>query len=225
MTGVRRASINNFGYGGANAHVIMEDYMSFIGSRAQKSFTNGVTNGVNGVNKVDGVNGVTNGVHGVNGVDGVNGVTNGVNGVNGHHTSLHPRVIILSAKDEQAGQAMASNLREYLLKAKVADEEKFFASLAYTLGQRRSIFPWVAAQPVQGVSDLVKAIESDRMKPSRRMERPPRLGYVFTGQGAQWFAMGRELIEAYPIFKECLLEADGYLKELGATWSLIGAYS
>jgi hypothetical protein len=34
--------------------------------------------------------------------------------------------------------------------------------------------------------------------------------------------MGRELIEAYPIFKNTLLEAEGYLKEFGSTWSVIG---
>ncbi|KAI9879283.1 MAG: hypothetical protein M1830_009013 [Pleopsidium flavum] len=194
-TGVRRASVNNFGYGGANAHVIIEDYKSFTSSglSAQNGISNGVTHGV------------------------TNGVTNGVNG---HHAKLQSRVIILSAKDEHAAQAMASNLKDYLLTTKVEDEEKFLDSLAYTLGQRRSIFPWIAAQPVQSVSDLIKAIESGRMKPTRT-NGPPRLGFVFTGQGAQWYAMGRELIEAYPEFKAYLLEAEGYLKELGATWSLI----
>ena len=119
---------------------------------------------------------------------------------------------------------MVSNLRDHLLKTKVEDEEKFFASLAYTLGQRRSLFPWVAVQPAASLKELVKASEAGRMKPSRRGENCPRLGYVYTGQGAQWYAMGRELIEVYPVFKDCLLEADGYPKEFGATWSLIGAY-
>lgn len=192
-TGVRQSSINNFGYGGANAHVVMQDYQSFIKLRAGKNI--------------------------------VNGAANGTNGVNGKHGSQPPRVIILSAKDEQSCQTMAANLKDYLVKPEFEDEEKLFANLAYTLGQRRSIFPWISALPVQNIPDLVKTIDSGRMKPTRRMERAPRLGYVFTGQGAQWFAMGRELIEAYPVFKACLEEADGYLKELGATWSLVGVYS
>lgn len=33
--------------------------------------------------------------------------------------------------------------------------------------------------------------------------------------------MGRELIVAYPIFKVSLEEADGYLKSMGADWSLM----
>ncbi|KIM94092.1 hypothetical protein OIDMADRAFT_207730 [Oidiodendron maius Zn] len=191
-SGIRRASINNFGYGGANAHVIMQDYESFLNSGSHRSIANGVTNG-----------------------------TNGINGVNGHHTKQSRRVILLSAKDEQACRKMATSLREYLDTKQVDDEDKFFASLAYTLGQRRSRFAWVAAHPVKCVSDLVTIIESGGMKPSRTMDGVPRLGYVFTGQGAQWYAMGRELIEAYPVFKSCLMEADRYLKELGATWSLL----
>ena len=44
---------------------------------------------------------------------------------------------------------------------------------------------------------------------------------VFTGQGAQWHAVGRELIMAYPPFKASLEEDEIYLKELGADWSLL----
>jgi len=228
--------VNNFGYGGANAHVIIEDYKSFVASSSniQKGISNGVTNGhtnshTNGHTNGDSIgetngeakvitNGLTNGHTNFE----TNGVTNGVtNGANGHHAKLQSRAIILSAKDEQATEAMAANLKDYLLTTVVEDEDKFIDSLAYTLGQRRSIFPWVAAQPVQSISTLVKAIEFGKMKPTRTPERP-KLGFVFTGQGAQWYAMGRELIEAYPVFKECLLEADGYLEEFGATWSIIG---
>ena len=61
------------------------------------------------------------------------------------------------------------------------------------------------------------------MKPTRSGE-PARLGFVFTGQGAQWFAMGRELLDAYPTFRATLLEAERYLIELGATWSLTGKF-
>ncbi|KAH8799819.1 hypothetical protein F5884DRAFT_905307 [Xylogone sp. PMI_703] len=199
-TGVRRASVNNFGYGGANAHVIVEGYESFMSG--QKRITNGTTNGVNGTAKK------------------VNGTTNGVNGVNGTHKPSQSRVITLSAKDEQATQAMISNLKDYLLKTKIENEDELLSNLAYTLGERRSVFPWVAAQSVNSVSDLVKTIESGKMKPARSGEAP-RLGFVFTGQGAQWFAMGRELIDAYPVFKATLLEAESYLKKLGANWSLL----
>ena len=113
---------------------------------------------------------------------------------------------------------MAANLKDYLSTAEIEDEGVFLDSIAYTLGQRRSNFPWVAAQPTQTVSGLIKAIQFGRFQPKRSGE-PPRLGFVFTGQGAQWHAMGRELIEAYPVYKACLLEAGEYLTDFGATWS------
>lgn len=183
------------------------------------------TNGANGfhsVNRTNGVNG-SNGVHNTNGTNGVNG-NHATNGVNGHHDDgiTSSRVIVLSAKDEQACTTMASNLKDHLVSSDALNDDAYFPSLAFTLGQRRSRFPWVSAHSAANAEELVKAIGAGRMKPSRIADSRPRIGYVYTGQGAQWFAMGRELIEAYPVFKDCLLEADGYLKELGATWSLIG---
>lgn len=62
---------------------------------------------------------------------------------------------------------------------------------------------------------------SENTKPCRTSSEP-RLGSVFTGQGAQWYAMGRELVPIYPTFKEALQEAEFFFKELGATWSLLG---
>lgn len=166
---LRRASVNNFGYGGANSHVILENYTA---SRPAFPAT----------------------------------------------TSLPSKVYILSAKDEQSAQAMISNLRDHLLD--VPDSLSYQNDLAYTLGERRSAFPWVAATSASSISEFVRLIDAGKMKPKRRSD-PPRLGFVFTGQGAQWWAMGRELISAYPVFRDTLYEADVYLREFGATWSLV----
>ncbi|KAL8720573.1 MAG: hypothetical protein Q9225_002592 [Loekoesia sp. 1 TL-2023] len=214
QSGVRRASVNNFGYGGANAHVIMEGFSSSKGTTDCHA-PNGI--GV-GLPKAA-VNGLTNAAAKAHRM--TNGLTNGItDGVNGHDIELQPKIIILSAKDEQSTQAMATRLKQHLLTKKLEDERDYFVNLAYTLGQRRSRFAWVAAHSVQNMSGLIKAIESDRIKPARTKDCP-KLGFVFTGQGAQWYAMGRELIQAYPVFKASLLEAEVYLKELGATWSLL----
>ena len=290
--------MNNFGYGGTNAHVILEDLESYfhstlprLSSGLSNGHTNAITDGVTNGHSATHLNGLTNG-H-VNGyrqgeVDGLsnssandsstsdtdelsNGSTDGtsspestepvkgaLNGLshgeieaftrsklhksrsreikatldvtNGlvdsrlsNSSSSRPqsRVIALSARDGSSTQTMANNLRNYLQTIKVEDEELFLDDLAYTLGQRRSVFPWVAAQPVQSISGLIKAIDTERFTPARSTERP-KIGFVFTGQGAQWWAMGRELIDTYPIFTQCLQECDEYLKDFGATWSMMG---
>lgn len=44
--------------------------------------------------------------------------------------------------------------------------------------------------------------------------------FVFTGQGAQWWAMGQQLIQREPVFRRVLEEIDSHLQPL-AGWSLI----
>lgn len=50
-----------------------------------------------------------------------------------------------------------------------------------------------------------------------------QIGFVFTGQGAQWHAMGRELYgqHGYPVYTAALDLADRCLQKLGAQWSLV----
>ena len=55
--------------------------------------------------------------------------------------------------------------------------------------------------------------------PSFRPSSEPRIGFVFTGQGAQWARMGAELNQ-YPIFRESVEASDEYLRsELKCRWS------
>ena len=134
------------------------------------------------------------------------------------------KILVLSAKSEEACKNSISNLKVYLTGKKgVENEEALLENLMYTLGQRRTLFPWVSAYRVpfsRGINEVIKALDSSQFKPSRISLRP-RIGMVFTGQGAQWHAMGRELIIAYPPFKASLEEGETYLKELDASWSLL----
>ncbi len=108
----------------------------------------------------------------------------------------------------------------YLAPKKDIDDEEIMDRLAFTLCHRRSLFDWREAVTASTVSELSNALSStkgERTKPSSK----PTLGFIFTGQGAQWFAMGRELLY-YPVFAESLHEADRILAGLGAKWSLLG---
>lgn len=178
--GVKRASVNNFGYGGTNAHLIMESRDSWRPESTASLPMPGSKN--------------------------------------------KSGVLVLSAKSENACQDMVANLRQYLDDRKGTDNaERLLEDILYTLGQHRSIFPWVAAHRLTstaGLDEVIKALDTPQLKPVRASRRP-RIGMVFTGQGAQWHAMGRELITAYPIYKASLEEADLYLSQMGADWSLM----
>ncbi|RHZ46589.1 uncharacterized protein CDV56_102872 [Aspergillus thermomutatus] len=183
-----RASVNNFGYGGSNAHIIMEDANGLAQNRS------------------------------------VNGNVNGKSAPGS--TGDKYKLLLVSAKDEHALENMVAQLTDFLRQKDQhgpQDAETLLQDLVYTLGQRRTMFPWVAAYPVpitQGLDGVAKVLETPKFRPSRPSQRP-RIGMVFTGQGAQWYAMGRELITTYPVFKASLEEADGHLRDLGADWSLM----
>ncbi|KAH7376169.1 hypothetical protein B0T11DRAFT_314546 [Plectosphaerella cucumerina] len=180
-----RASVNNFGYGGSNSHVILES-STLHESQGQVVACSSESKG---------------------------------------DRSL---VYLLSAKDAAAAQGMVANHADYLKQAledKAAKETKPALtpeSLAYSLSERRSRFPCVAAVRASSLKELAAKLEQVKAgaKPAHGTKKP-RIGFVFNGQGAQWHAMGRELFASYPVFAASVDEADRILREdYGATWSL-----
>ena len=51
-------------------------------------------------------------------------------------------------------------------------------------------------------------------------DRPPRLAFVFSGQGGQWYGMGRELLQQEPVFLETM-ERIGEAMRAYCPWSLM----
>lgn len=130
-----------------------------------------------------------------------------------------PKLFIVSARAPKTVRKMLSDLRRYL-------EERGstapFAQLAYTLGQRRSRFPYVAALSASSRDDLLRSLEEAPVEDVRAPTAGARLAFVFNGQGAQWFAMGRELMSAYPSYLSALRRCDEAIKAFGAQWSIVG---
>ena len=63
--------------------------------------------------------------------------------------------------------------------------------------------------------------DAKRYENLKQASRNFRMTFIFTGQGAQWYAMGRELIRTCPKFRESLLKSDTILQGLGADWDLV----
>ncbi|KAL9113103.1 MAG: hypothetical protein Q9227_002715 [Pyrenula ochraceoflavens] len=131
-----------------------------------------------------------------------------------------PKLFVISSPEQAALQRIAFGYAKYLEDQAMASPlsvQGAFNNLAYTLGLRRSCFQWrsavVASSPTELVSTLKTSIKSFRTS------QAPRTLFVFTGQGAQWHAMGRELLQ-YEIFRETVEKADKFLAGIGADWSV-----
>jgi hypothetical protein len=175
-------------------------------------------------------NGITQDIatHGVNGTfyNGFSCPTKPISDLNGfitHQTSELPKLLVWSAHEQAGLDRIGQSYAEYLRnRATIGIEDSLMERLSYTLNCRRSILPWKSFCVASSIDELCSSLEGRILKPIRSSVAP-KLAFIFTGQGAQWFAMGRELL-SHEIFRTSLKEADAYLKSLECPWSLIGKF-
>ena len=152
-------------------------------------------------------------------------LTNGVNGhfsdQNGKHGPERRRVFVLSAKDSAVCLEMARSLAGFLRLSIQKGHAPTPLNLAYTLLERRSRLSWTVAISASSIEDLAERLEQPTVR-ALQATNHQQIGFVFNGQGAQWYAMGRELLTAYPVFSASIDKADQAFKGYGADWSLYG---
>lgn len=167
--------MNNFGFGGSNAHVILE----------------------------------RGPVHGGEG--------------SANEDPLTRRVYVVSGYDKQAATKLGDEIISYLHRHPPVFTDSLMDNMAYTLGQRRTHMNWRIAISASVHTELIEGLAST--KEPTRSTGEPTVGFVFTGQGAQWHGMGKELLQRYPVFQRTMKEFDACLKALGSTFSIIGMFS
>ena len=94
------------------------------------------------------------------------------------------------------------------------------ADVAYTLGSKRSKFAKRTFH-IQSTDETMIRPGADTKVYSSPIE-PCRIGYVFTGQGAQWDAMGNGLLD-YRVFRSTIEYLDhvlGVLTPTGPSWTI-----
>ncbi|RHZ60784.1 hypothetical protein CDV55_106439 [Aspergillus turcosus] len=141
---------------------------------------------------------------------------------NGLHNQspIRTRLFMLSGFDDQSIAKQMENMKVYLLERQSIADDEFMSSLAFTLNQRRTALMCRAAATGHSAADVIKALEGSIKV--RKATRKPVVGFVFTGQGAQWCGMGRELVGAYPVFRQSMERIDAHLTRLGAPFSALG---
>ncbi|KAJ5823826.1 Acyl transferase/acyl hydrolase/lysophospholipase [Penicillium robsamsonii] len=189
-TGPRRVSVNSFGYGGSNAHVIVEDAQGCLFSWGLKEYDIIPTTACKSHDET------------------VNSSLLGPS-----------RIFMVSGFDEKTCAQQMQALSNYMLDMQhEVGNEKFLNDLAFTVNERRSAFPWKAAVVGDTMEGLAVSL-SQKFK-ARSALRRPILGFIFTGQGAQWAGMGKELLQAYPVFKMSILGIDRFLNDIGAPFTV-----
>jgi len=164
--GTRIVGVNSFGFGGANAHVIIEEAPPRL--------------------------------H------------------HGHFETPTERTwpIVLSARTEDALRGSALHLAQWLDERSHANgDSPSLPDLVHSLGARRNHHPYRLTIVTKSIAELVQELdgfgvkqESSKVRTSftPRREAPSRIAFVISGQGAQWYGMGRELMRHEPVFRATL---------------------
>jgi acyl transferase domain-containing protein len=205
--GVRRVSLNSFGFGGSNCHLVVDDALHYLKLRGLRG--NHRTAAWPSSNHLP---------------------LKSLEHLTKHEMSnppvfekpapilaSSPKLMIWSASDK-AGVLRLVKSYEQVPQQLHDTSHNTLEDIAYTLGSRRSTLPWKSYAIVTSLSDF-EGLERTASTPVRSKNTPPRLGFLFSGQGGQWYDMGRGLL-AYSTFKATVQELDFYLAELGCPWSL-----
>jgi acyl transferase domain-containing protein/NADPH:quinone reductase-like Zn-dependent oxidoreductase len=129
------------------------------------------------------------------------------------------QLFVISANDKDSLATIAKKLVIYLEQRPEIFQLDLMRNVAYTL-QRKSLLRWRLAIPASTSFELIEAINTSKYNPGKESD-PVNIGFIFTGQGAQWYGMGRELYARYPVYAAAIDRADNCLKGLGSPWSLL----
>ena len=135
-------------------------------------------------------------------------------------TNLAHFAYLFSANDRESLQRQISLVVLYVKERPITLYPLLLKSLAYTLGQRRSSHAWRIAVPASTQDDLIQSLTNVSLIPIKATEQP-LVGFLFTGQGAQWPTMGMDLYHTYGTYARSLDKASKILSKLGASWSLV----
>ena len=196
------AGINSFGFGGANAHAVLASPPQCIGVRVPASHDSSRTPEIH------------------------NG---GLNPELQHDEKLKPGLqyllLPLSARSPEVLPEMARRYASFLTK-NLGRGPDWLRDVCYTACLHRTHHDHrltLAASSAEEFAAKLEAFANGEARPgmvSGQVEKMRRLAFVFSGQGPQWWAMGRQLLAHEPVFRQKIEECDRLLRQW-SRWSVL----
>ncbi|KAL2864803.1 type I polyketide synthase [Aspergillus lucknowensis] len=164
-----RASVNSFGIGGSNAHVIVDSATAFV-KRPERTIC--------------------------------------------HERDDSPYLFLISARGTKALQKRIEQIADYANNKSPPCHE----DLSHTLAVRRKHLPHRAFAVVRSNAPVDPSAFAQTRAPSKSR----LLTMVFTGQGAQWAGMGRDIMRQFDCVRADIETMDGLLQSIfpDYTWTL-----
>lgn len=210
----RRASVNSFGFGGANAHLVLDATDSYLGRQLTNFKRLAYTQRLNGIEtpSVDGHSRSDSGIS--TGSDSMLKVTAGTKTsyllVFSAHNEPTLERNVEALLDSSEGRVTLQDLAYTLNKTQSAQSTRAFAVItesAHTQ-QESDEPPPISTDQVAEVKANLKVTNSDEGSSSQGV------AFLFTGQGAQWPRMGIELLAEYPSVRQTIVDMDEVLASL-----------
>ncbi|PKX97840.1 type I polyketide synthase [Aspergillus novofumigatus IBT 16806] len=198
--GLRRISVNSFGFGGANAHVILDDAYHYLHDRGLEGSHNTVIGDFGSDSGFEDTS--------VNGAD-----------------EPGKKLFVLSGRGQTGAKRVSEALHAWLQQdPEDKNDPALLENLAFTLAHHRTHLENRTFAIANSTSELIEKLSKGLVASTRSQRHGSNLVMVFTGQGAQWPAMGLELL-ANSTFRSSIEASQSYLEDLGCTWNAIDELS
>ncbi len=178
--GAATAGVNAFGFGGTNAHVVLQEIPVPINGSKRRGL--------------------------------------------GQET---PRacLIPLSARGPEALRGAARLLAEFATQRENAISLEEIASNAASRRTHHEDRVAIVANTAEELAESLSEFAAGKTVPGilegrATSGRSPRTAFVCSGQGPQWWAMGRELLRTEPVFRNAVANCDAVVRRLGS-WTLL----
>ncbi|RMD42161.1 hypothetical protein DV735_g2940, partial [Chaetothyriales sp. CBS 134920] len=218
--GLRRVSVNSFGYGGSNAHVIIDDAYHYL--KSHHLIGNHSTVVENDSASDSGISMSGSSTPPPEEEDDYDFVP-----LPGNN-----KLLVFSSLDQAGLQRQAATYRSAFSKLdknrrlsalEHLTEQAYLDDLAYTLASRRTKFDYRSFAVADSTTSLAIKLAKGLPKQKRALKET-NIIMVCTGQGAQWAQMGKELLDR-PVFREATAKSQAYLEKYGATWNVFAEIS